>query len=142
MSSPVCGANGETFPSRCHARSMRVSVDYLGECSAVPSRGTGMLFFIVTYMYYLPRLDGGSKMAPLCESITCPELDFPGCRTVIPYGTCCPICGMRGDIFGEVKLNLVKNFFYIYVWAINVACFIKSFIAIILSYRVIFGNST
>ena len=40
MAVPVCGVNGETFASPCHAHMMHIHVDYSGKCSASPSLGT------------------------------------------------------------------------------------------------------
>jgi len=36
---PVCGMNGETFESHCHAENLRVAVDYSGPCTAIPVSG-------------------------------------------------------------------------------------------------------
>ncbi len=33
---PVCGANGETYSSTCHAKCAKVAVDYQGECQVTP----------------------------------------------------------------------------------------------------------
>ena len=48
---PVCGVNGETFESRCHAENFRIAVDYSGPCTAVPGSGkeTPCLIIIHTH---------------------------------------------------------------------------------------------
>lgn len=30
----------------------------------------------------------------LCDGVECPPLIYPTCRYVIPWGACCPLCGM------------------------------------------------
>ena len=35
----MCGVNGETFKTQCHAESMNIAVDYTGPCKAVPAIG-------------------------------------------------------------------------------------------------------
>lgn len=41
---PVCGMNGETFESHCHAENLRVAVDYSGPCTAIPVSGRTPVF--------------------------------------------------------------------------------------------------
>lgn len=60
-SSFVCGANGETFPSRCHARSMHISIDYLGKCLAVPGRGKKVERFDQRVLIYLKLIRLSTK---------------------------------------------------------------------------------
>lgn len=63
----VCGHDGETYSSACHALSSRVAVDYQGPCHAVGALSEG---------------------APdsACSIVLCPPLSSPGCRPVTPPG--------------------------------------------------------
>lgn len=48
---PVCGVNGQTYPSSCHAKGAGIAIDYIGQCSAVPNT-TGMLNVVCDIYYY------------------------------------------------------------------------------------------
>ena len=39
-SSSVCGVNGETFSSECHAHDSHILIDYYDRCHSTPSPGT------------------------------------------------------------------------------------------------------
>lgn len=70
---PVCGIDGETYPSQCSALANYVSVDYRGPCLAV-----GLI-------------SEGAK--PQCgPAVACTPLPINGCYAVTPPGACCPIC--------------------------------------------------
>ena len=49
---------------------------------------------VTLYGLIIIILEAEDVLTSRCDNVTCPDLDFPGCRTVIPYGACCPICGM------------------------------------------------
>lgn len=71
--SSVCGVNGETYASRCHADEVGVAVDYIGDCKDVPAGPVG------------------------CEHIKCPGMPYFNqdeiCGGPTPPGACCQQCG-------------------------------------------------
>nr|XP_045581465.1 reversion-inducing cysteine-rich protein with Kazal motifs-like [Procambarus clarkii] len=69
-SGEVCGRDGRTWASECHAHAHYVPVDYQGPCRAVGVPGTS------------------------CPSVTCPAAPTPGCVGVEWRGWCCGrVCG-------------------------------------------------
>ncbi|XP_050097347.1 reversion-inducing cysteine-rich protein with Kazal motifs [Anopheles aquasalis] len=69
----VCGVNGVTYRSECHAWSDYSTVDYNGPCQEV-----GLIS---------PTLEAK------CSSIKCPKRKSQNCSPVLPPGACCPVCG-------------------------------------------------
>ena len=35
---PVCGVDGQTYPSHCHSEAARVAIDYIDTCHEVPEK--------------------------------------------------------------------------------------------------------
>eukprot|EP00731_Ephydatia_muelleri_P007812 Em0004g150a len=69
-SGQVCGIDGQTYLSRCHAESNYIAVDYDGPCTAIPGSGP----------------NGG------CRSVNCSAI-APMCDGIVPTDACCPKCG-------------------------------------------------
>uniref|UniRef100_A0A673C786 Reversion-inducing cysteine-rich protein with Kazal motifs n=1 Tax=Sphaeramia orbicularis TaxID=375764 RepID=A0A673C786_9TELE len=83
----VCGHNGETYETVCHAFSDRVGVDYEGYCHAVGAVS-----------------DSAPESA--CSLIDCPPLSAPGCQPVTPPGACCPVCAsMLQILWNKEQMN-------------------------------------
>ena len=61
----MCGVNGETYNTHCHAENAYVAVDYTGPCISVPGD---------------------------CSNVVCPPLP-PDCAGVVAWDSCCPKCG-------------------------------------------------
>jgi reversion-inducing cysteine-rich kazal motif protein len=64
LPNPICGADGNTYHTPCHAHSLHIPIDYSGRCH-----------------------DDG------CGSVRCPPLQNDKCKPVTPPGACCPKCG-------------------------------------------------
>ncbi|KAF6735937.1 Reversion-inducing cysteine-rich protein with Kazal motifs [Oryzias melastigma] len=83
----VCGHNGETYNTPCHAFSDRVAVDYEGPCRAVG---------------VVPEVIHDSA----CSLVSCPPVSTPGCYPITPPGACCPICASMLQIhWNKEKMN-------------------------------------
>lgn len=79
----MCGVDGETFPSSCHASRHHSHVDYPGQCD------DASLKKVFKNSVLLGTLNAR------CETVTelhkCPGADCQ--NNIIPEGSCCPICG-------------------------------------------------
>ncbi len=82
----VCGVNGETYDSRCHAENAYVAVDYSGGCTDVP--GTNVL---------------QTNIRGNCADVVCPQLP-PDCVGVLSHDSCCPQCGSHLTILLDKEL--------------------------------------
>ena len=82
----VCGVNGETYDSRCHAENAYVAVDYSGRCTDVP--GTNVL---------------QTNIRGNCADVVCPQLP-PDCVGVLSHDSCCPQCGSHLTILSDKEL--------------------------------------
>ena len=86
----VCGVNGETYDSSCHANNAYVAVDYLGPCKDVP--GTNI---------------HETEVIGKCRNVVCPQLP-PDCVGVLSHDSCCPQCGSHLTLLLDKEL-LKKN---------------------------------
>ena len=83
----MCGVDGVTFPSICHASLHNSHVDYPGRCDEVDPKNNGILKNSVIVGHFNPRCKTVKELAR-CPGVNCEN-------RVIPEGSCCLICGKR-----------------------------------------------
>ena len=44
-------------------------------------------------MFFMSESQSGVNLTSLCHDVKCPDLPHPRCRSVLPHGACCPLCG-------------------------------------------------
>lgn len=84
----MCGVNGETYKSRCHAQNAFVAVDYHGRCSSIPSSTNDAI---------------QTNELGNCVDVACPELPA-ACVGVMSHDSCCPQCGSHLTLLTDKEL--------------------------------------
>lgn len=81
----MCGVDGETFKSICHASRYNSHLDYPGQCDEVEPKNNVFSKSSAFLAHFNPRCQTVTELAR-CPQVNC-------VNRVIPEGSCCPICG-------------------------------------------------
>ena len=81
----MCGVDGVTFASSCHAARLNSHVDYPGPCDQVDPKNN------VTMNSKDPGANYNRRCKTVEELARCPEIACS--KHVIPEGSCCRACG-------------------------------------------------
>ena len=90
----MCGVDGVTSASSCHAALLNSHVDYPGECDDVDPQNN--VFMSNTDLHYNRRCKTVKELA------RCPDIECT--KPVVSEGSCCPACGKY-----TVKLKIDRS---------------------------------
>ncbi|KAL9959549.1 hypothetical protein ACROYT_G032880 [Oculina patagonica] len=86
----MCGVDGVTLQSICHASLHNSHVDYPGQCDEVDPKNNHFMENSALVGHFNPRCKTVAELAR-CPDVNC-------VNPVIPEGSCCPICGTAVSI--------------------------------------------
>ena len=109
----MCGVDGVTFASSCHAALFNSHVDYPGECDEVEQQEN--VFMSSTDLYYNRRCKTVEELA------RCPDIECT--KHVVSEGSCCPACGkykvkfkIDRSVISKIVFNWVSKLISRLVW--------------------------